>query len=455
MTKTRIKLAALLILTMAAGASNAAVGAEEAAKLNGPLTPWGAEKAANKDGTIPAHGERIKPPPSWDPKNPGTRPDPFASEKPLYSIDAKNMDKYADKLSEGVKAMLSKYPTFRLDVYPSHRTMQYPKWFQDNSVKNATACKTSADGVKLEGCYAGTPFPIPTNGTEVMWNHAVAFLTNKGMEGTFTAWYIPPSGDYVLQGENAAAFDSPFANEDQKGTIASDTPIYRMHMETRAPARKVGEKIVLTVGADGKDKVWQYLPGQRRVKLSPDLAYDTPNPQSGGASTMDEVRVFQGALDRYDFKLVGKRDMIIPYNSFKFNDQKNCPINVLLKPGHFNSNCLRWELHRTWVVEAVVKPGKRHIYPKRTFYFDEDIQNVGMGDNYDASGKLFRTTISFPMPFYEVEGMDPFAYATFDLSSGAYLTCCISGSTGGLNPSPKKQPPSLFSPDAIANSGIR
>lgn len=455
MMKIKIKLTVLAACMTVAASANAAVSPQEAAKLNGTLTPWGAEKGANKDGTIPAHGERVKPPSNWDPKKPGIRPDPFASEKPLYSIDAKNMDKYADKLSAGVKAMLVKYPTFRLDVYPTHRTMQYPKWYQDNSIKNATACKTSPDGVKLEGCYGGTPFPIPKNGIEVMWNHSLVFLAAKGMEGTFTAWYVPPSGKAVLQGENPAVFESPFFDEDQKGPNPSDTPIYRFRMDTTGPARKAGERLIQSIGADGKESLWQYLPGQRRVKLSPDLSYDTPNPQSGGASTMDEVRVFQGALDRFDFKLVGTKEMIMPYNVFKMYDQKSCPIDALFQPGHYNSNCVRWELHRTWVVEAVVKPGKRHIYPKRTFYFDEDIPNAGMGDNYDASGKLYRTTISFPMPFYEVDGVNPMLFGTFDVSNGAYLSCCFGGSTGGLNPTMKKASPTYFTPDALANSGIR
>ena len=64
-------------------------------------------------------------------------------------------------------------------------------------------------------------------------------------------------------------------------------------------------------------RAWQYLPGQRRVKLAPDIAYDTPNPGTAGASTYDDAWVFNGAMDRYDFKLVGKQEMLVPYNAFK------------------------------------------------------------------------------------------------------------------------------------------
>ena len=131
----------------------AAVTADEAKQLGSTLLPWGAEKAGNKDGSIPAYTGPIKPPASFDAKNPKVRPDPYADEKPLFSIDAKNMDKYPGKLAEGTRAMMKKYPGYRIDVYPTHRTVNYPKLYTDNSIKNATVCKTINDGLQLEGCY--------------------------------------------------------------------------------------------------------------------------------------------------------------------------------------------------------------------------------------------------------------------------------------------------------------
>ncbi len=60
-----------------------------------------------------------------------------------------------------------------------------------------------------------------------------------------------------------------------------------------------------------------YLPGQRRVKAAPDVAYDTPNPGTAGATTYDDAFMFNGAMDRYDFKLIGKKEMYVPYNAYK------------------------------------------------------------------------------------------------------------------------------------------
>jgi hypothetical protein len=98
------------------------VTADEAKQLGTTLTQVGAEKAGNKEGTIPEYTGGLTTAPAGFDKGKGVRPDPFASEKPVASIDAKNMDKYADKLSEGTKALMQANADYRIDVYPTHRT---------------------------------------------------------------------------------------------------------------------------------------------------------------------------------------------------------------------------------------------------------------------------------------------------------------------------------------------
>src|SRR6187397_3564061 len=93
-------------ITLGASSAMAAVSASDAAKLGAELTPLGGEKAGNADGSIPA----------WDggltsaaqAGNPGFKPgqhyaDPYASDKPLYTVTAANMSQYANKLTEGHK----------------------------------------------------------------------------------------------------------------------------------------------------------------------------------------------------------------------------------------------------------------------------------------------------------------------------------------------------------------
>src|SRR5438874_1829629 len=74
---------------------------------DGTLTPYGAERAGNKDKTIPGwEGKAVATPPDASFK----RPDPFAGEKPRLTITAANMAQFADKLSDGTRALLSKNP---------------------------------------------------------------------------------------------------------------------------------------------------------------------------------------------------------------------------------------------------------------------------------------------------------------------------------------------------------
>ena len=135
------------------GTAQAAASADEIKKLGGELTLVGAEKAGNKDGTIPPYTGGLTTPPASYQKGSGVRPDPYASEKPLLSIDAKNMAQHADNLTEGVKGMMKKYPTFRADIYPSHRTVAYPKFVTDNTQKCAATATTTNAGRSMSGCW--------------------------------------------------------------------------------------------------------------------------------------------------------------------------------------------------------------------------------------------------------------------------------------------------------------
>jgi hypothetical protein len=451
---SKIQTLTLALALVSVGPVFAAVTAEEAKQLGSTLTPWGAEKAGNAAGTIPAYAGSVKPPASYDPKKPGVRPDPFASEKPLYSIDAKNMAQYADKLSDGTMALMTKYPSYRIDVYPSHRTANYPQWVNDNSIKNATQCKSINNGLGIEGCFGGTPFPIPKSGSEVMWNKLL-WLESPSSFGVSQSWLVTPSGENILQAQNNLNVELPYYDQ-SKTSFAPQDSYFLYRSDALKPARKAGEALTVHDSIDminiGR-RAWQYLPGQRRVKLSPDLAYDTPNPEGGGASNMDDAMLFVGPMDRFDWKLIGKKELYIPYNVFKLKDPAQCPMKTALTPGALNPNCVRWELQRVWVVEATVKPGVRHNYHKRLFYINEDTF-IGVADNYDASGKLYRTSQVLSIPRYESVGQDSYSTAVYDFSSGAYTVFGFTTDNGGSYDAPKRDG-RFWSPDALSASGIR
>jgi len=434
------------------GPLHAAVTAEEARKLGTTLTLFGAEKAGNKEGTIPEYTGGLTTPPAGFDKAKGIRPDPFASEKPLFSIDAKNMDKYADKLTAGTKALMKAYPDYRIDVYPTHRTVAYPKSVLDNSVKNATVAKLSDDGLSMSGARGGTPFPIPKTGNEVMFNFQARYQGGHYKVPKMLAYNVDSAGKPVFSVQADAVVDFPFY--DQSKSVVP-TEIMRVRMAYTAPTRRAGEQVLIIDPMDYTDKgrrAWQYLPGQRRVRAAPDLSYDTPLSSTGGMSTLDDSYLFNGKMDRFNFELIGKKEMYVPYNAYRLTYHDK-PEDVL-KPKFINPAMVRWELHRMWVVEAKLKEGKRHIYSKRTFYIDEDSWAALASDQYDGRGQLWRPGFSYEAPAYDASIPSNLTYGHYDLSSGAYYISSWAGG-GGMTVSESLLPGPTWNAETLAGQGVR
>lgn len=445
----RIAIAALLTATGTL-AAHAAVTPEEAKALGSTLTPVGAEKAASRDGTIPAYTGGLTTPPAGFKAGDGIRPNPFAAEKPKFSIDAKNMAQHAGSLTEGAKALLQKYPTFRMDVYPTHRTVAFPKYVTDNTAKNATKTKTLNEGRSIEGAHAGFPFPIPKTGNEAMWNHLVRF-NGPAYEAKYRNINVDASGRASLATEGNSTQEYPFWDNSK---TAAET-YWRLKLQYTGPARRAGEALLIVDPLDigNKDRrAWSYLPGQRRVKVAPDLAHDTPNPGTAGATTFDDTFIFNGSMDRFDFKLVGKKEMLVPYNAYAAVYQSKQ--DDLFKPNHLNPDLVRWELHRVWVVEATLKEGKRHVYSKRTFYLDEDSWAALASDAYDARGQLWRAGFAYMAPSYDLPAPYTDMFGHYDLVSRVYSVTGYTAETGGLRHT-KALSEREWTPDALAGAGIR
>lgn len=398
----------------------AAVSEQEAAQLKSTLTPFGAEKAGNKESTIPAwSGGYTNVPPGYRSGQP--RPDPFVGEKKLFSIDAKNMDQYADKLSEGAKALLKKYPgSFRLDVYPTHRTAAAPQWVYDNTFRNATRAKALEGGLKIEGAYGGIPFPIPKDGREAMWNHLLRWETTTSYR-PFRVIITYRNGNRAIASGGANWTQWPYYMKDgspekYKGFY------YQIIALVNEPPANADDNVLakdhidqLTYGT----QAWQYLAGQRRVRKAPEIAYDTPNSQAAGIANYDDRYNFGGAMDRYEWKLLGKKELYIPYNENGFVLQKT---DAVLAANHLNPDTVRWELHRVWVVEATLAPGKRNVVAKRRFYLDEDTWNAVLVDLYDARGQLWKFRMALPIILYEAPAVVMGSFVAYELLTGDWLT---------------------------------
>ena len=448
-----IAIVLMLMTTGYAGMAFGAVSPDEASKLGGPvLTPIGAERAGNKEGTIPEWTGTPIPIPKEYKKGSGLYVDPFANEKPLFSINAKNMNQYADKLTEGVRALMKKYPDYRIDVYKTHRTLVFPKWYYDMTKKNATTCEVVKDSeaVTGKGCHGGTPFPIPKNGNELLWNHQLKFEAPEAMTMDYENYNITATGKISISAwgfwHNNFLWNSPEHENDWRHMI--------WRSEYLGPARRAGEGLLMIFPLDYKDKglvAWQYLPGQRRVRLAPDICCDTPNVNTAGASVYDDSEVFMGSPDRFHWKLVGKKEIYVPYNAYKWVYYRG-DVNKALLPHHENPDLVRWELHRVWVLEGTLRPNKRHVYSKRLFYLDEDSFGAILADNYDKRGNLYRVIISPSTYSYDVQCQYKDIATFYDLIASSYAIQLWP--RGGVKYM-KFFPESLFSPESLAGSGLR
>ena len=458
--KIRTNLITIILILMTMGYASFAIGAisaDEAGKLDGTvLTPIGAIKAGNKEGTIPAWtGVPIPVPRGYKPGS-GTYVDPFADEKPLFSINQKNMAQYTDKLPQGVQALMKRFPDYRIDVYPTHRTTVFPQAICDGTKRCATTATYSNGGETLNNCRAGYPFPIPKDGNEAYWNHNLA-TTNYPAPGytqvnDIVSYNITSTGKMSMSLGADFTYTAWFWNP----AYEKDWRVMDVHANYTGPARRNGEKALITYPMDWRNKgqvTWQYLPGQRRVRLAPDLCCDTPNAGTAGASVYDDTGIFGGNPDRFTWKLLGKKEMFVVANCYKVLGYQGPPEKAFQT--HFvNPDLVRWELRRVWVVEATLKPDKRHVYSKRIFYADEDYLKFQIADNFDKRGVLYRMTIGHPIYIYDRQGMWQDFHAFYDVISNSYAVNFWPRGHRGIQypPAPSQ---SYFSPDSLAGGGLR
>lgn len=419
--KTVFKNLILLLATWLWGTLiiSAKVSQGEADKLGNELTPVGAEKAGNAAGTIPAWEGGITAPPTG--YSAGMHhPDPYSGDKPLFTITANNMNQYADKLTEGHKALLTTYPdTYKLPVYPSRRSASNPQFVYDYTKRNAISGELIANGNGITGAVVGIPFPIPNNGLEVVWNHLTRY---RGHKATRTTAQVSPtrSGSYTLVHIDDE-FMFNYSTEGQTEENLNNVLIY-YKQKVVAPARLAGSLLVVHETIDQVKeprRAWTYNVGQRRVRRAPNVAYDNPGTAADGLRTSDQLDMYNGAPDRYDWKLAGKAEFIIPYNSYTLHSDR-VKIEDILHPLHINQDLTRYELHRCWVVEATLKEGTRHIYAKRTFYIDEDSWQIMVADQYDGRGELWRISEGHSINYYDVLTFWTTLELHMDLFSGRY-----------------------------------
>jgi hypothetical protein len=450
----KLYLLPLAALLSVATAATAAVSETEAARLGRDLTPLGGEVKASADGTIPAWTGGIQTPPAGF-KAGDHHPDPFAADQPLYPVTAANAAQHEARLTAGQLAVLKAYPTYKLTVYPTRRSASNPQRIYDATRRNATTAQLVSNGNGIGGATVGIPFPIPQNGLEVLWNSLTRYRGVAASRRIDQAAVERGGGYQLVKFEDEFLFNYTRPDITLKELEDTNTLIYYKQAAV-APARVAGSILIAHETMDQVKeprRAWVYNAGRRRVTRAPNVAYDNPGTNADGQRTSDQFDMFNGAPDRYEWTLVGKKEMIVPYNAYKLHSKtlKNADI---LKPLHPNADLTRYELHRVWVVEAKLKPGTSHLYSRRTFYIDEDSWQILAADQYDGRGQMWRVSEAHCINYYDAQLFWSTLEVHLDLQNGRYLAI------GMDNENPMydfnlKRTPADFTPDSLRREGLR
>ncbi len=443
-------------LVLVAGASVPAwaeATAEEVAKLGNELTPLGGIMAGYADGTIPAWtGGITTPPASYVPGEHYVNP--FADDKILFTITADNVDQYADKLTVGQVALFKTYPeTYKMNVYPTHRSASFPQRIYDKTKEIAATAHTVENGYGVEGAINGIPFPIPKQGVEGIWNHILRYRSDSASRDIGQA--APTRGGKYTMVQFHDEFYMLYSMEGKTEADLNNKILY-FKQEVMAPARLAGGILLVQESMNQVKEhrqAWLYNPGQRRVRRAPNVAYDNPGTAADAMRTSDQFDMYNGAVDRYNWELVGRKEIYVPYNSYKLQDPtvKN---KEILTPLHINQDLVRYELHRVWVVDSTLKEGKRHIYKRRTFYLDEDSWQIVAVDAYDKRDQLRRVSEPHVINYYNVPTIWTALEVHTDLQAGRYLAIGLNSE----NPPYKfdiKRSAEDYTPAALRRAGKR
>ncbi len=349
-------------------------------------------------------------------KSGDTQPWLYANEEPILRIHRNNLDLYKDSLSQGMIALIRKYPDRAfMDIYPSHRHTRYSDSIESASVGNTLNAALDFDGSLLV-TYPGIPFPFPENGLEIIWNH-IHRVSYPATRSRFHRVAVFQDGSNAFQTYEELTLSPKYASTVEDNNV---TGLQYVLETIQSPARKKGEIILIQDHLPFLERrAWQYLPGTRRVRRAPTLAYDFPS-GPGGLRTFDDRRGFNGATDRFDWVILGRQEMFIPYHNYAM-DSPALGYNDFIQAGYPVADFIRYERHRVWVVEGKLKADKRHIYSKRRFYIDEDSWNIVLAENYDGRGRLWRVQQILSIHAFDLPGIISRVEISHDLEKDSYL----------------------------------
>lgn len=440
----------ILLLATCALQAQASVDSAQAARLGQDLTPLGGERAGNAAGTIPAwDGGMAQPPANYQPGM--HHPDPYSADAPLYQVNSQNLAQHQAQLPDGLKQLLEQNPDYFLNVFPTRRSAAAPQRIYDATRFNAERAELISGGNGVEGVASGIPFPLPQTGQEAIWNHIMRYRGDQIRFVTNQAAVLSSGAFNLLKLEREIYF---VYGRDGVSPQDLDNTLFFYKYKVVAPSKLSGSALVIQETLDqvlAIRKAWRFNRGERRVRRLPMLAYDSLQPDTNGMATADQVDSYNGAPDRYEWTLVGKQEMLVPYNSYAVH-QKGIAYDTILRSNTVNPELLRYELHRVWIVDADLRKGFSHPNAKRRFYIDEDSWQILAVDLYDKSGTLSGLQESHPISYYDVPMFGSTLETIYDFKGKRYFVDGMDNNEPMYDFNAKLHPRD-FTPQALRREG--
>lgn len=145
---------------------------------------------------------------------------------------------------------------------------------------------------------------------EVVWNHITRYR-GGAVERLINQFPVLSNGDFVPVKLRETLVFPEYLQSGRES--ADDNVLFYFLQEVLAPARLTGTVLLVheTINQvkEGR-RAWIYNAGQRRVRRAPNVAYDGPGTAADGLRTSDNLDMYNGAPDKYNWELKGKKSFI-------------------------------------------------------------------------------------------------------------------------------------------------
>lgn len=379
---------------------------QQAQRLTHELTPLGAKRMGNGGDIPPWRGGVSMPPLLYS--GPGHwRPDPFPQDTPLLRITPASVQRYRDALPSGLQSLLVN-SDFTLPVYPSRRTASAPAEWYEQTYLNALQQPD-----RLEQSAGGVPFPMPSNGAEVVSN-AILRWQGRHYYGFERLYQI--SDNQIESWPLESWFVFPFASP---RPLSWPERVSEWEQQRRQPRGDKGETSVALWYSWQERELDNAFHQQHVVSLA-GLDVSLNRLTAGQpAPGLISPSLLTGQPDQYHWQLLGKRELLIPYNNYRLSEP-DAGYAAFLRPGLPDFSRLRFEKHRVWVVDGVLKSRQTAEYGKQVLYIDEDSWAVVMADRYSKNGTLVSVAMALLTTAYEVPAVIAEHYLEFDRQHNRY-----------------------------------